>query len=115
MDMACDCLKMKNPDEFSELIKKRDIGLIVKMVRCVLNAKKRKLKKVDMFDVTFNDRSSLLFSISEDQYNELLTGCIKDLEKVEEYELCAEIIKVSTPKSRRTKVIKNEQQKESLS
>jgi hypothetical protein len=114
--MACDCLKMKNIEEFFELVKSRDIKLITKMVRCVLNAKKKRLKKVDMFDVTFSDRSSLLFAISEDQYNELLTRCIKDLEKVEEYELCARIVKALnnvSKKSKRKKVI-NEKQEKSL-
>jgi len=108
---------MKDPDEFSNLIKDRDIGIIIKMVRCVLNAKRKNLKKIDMFDITFNDRSSLIFSINEGQYEELLTNCLKDLEKAEEYELCAEVVKISNtrPKKTKEKSLENEKQKENLS
>jgi hypothetical protein len=114
--MACDCLRMKDPEEFSNFIKSRDIGLIIKMVKCVLNANKKNLKKVDMFDITFKNKSSMLFTINDTQYKELLSNCLKDLEKVEEYELCAEIIKVlnSKPKKTRNKKLTNEKQNESI-
>lgn len=91
--MACDCLRIKNPEEFSKLMRDRDIRLITKMVKCILNAKKKNKKKVDIFDVTFNDKSSLLLTIDENQYNELLSNYLKDLEKAEEYELCAGVMK----------------------
>lgn len=91
--MACHNLYLENPKEFFELLKNRDLDLIYKMIKCVLNAGKRGKEKVDIFDITFKDTSELTFTIDQPQYKELLSNCLDDLIKVEDYELCSEIQK----------------------
>jgi hypothetical protein len=99
--MACDCLLLKNSDEFYSLLKKRDPDLVVKMVKCVLKAIKNNKKQIDIFDITFKNMDSLMFGIEKEHYVELLTNCLKDLEKLEEFELCASITKVINKKPRK--------------
>lgn len=89
--MACYNLSLKNEKEFYDLLKKHDPDIVIKMVSCVLNAVEKQHDKVDIFDITFNDTSEMLFSIEKNQYEILLQNCIKDLEKIEEYELCGKI------------------------
>lgn len=98
--MACHCLHLRNQREFLTLMKERNTDIIIKMVKCVLSASKRNRDKIDIFDITFKDMSSMLFSIDKDQYNELLKNCLDDLIKVEEYELCADIQKQLDKKKR---------------
>jgi hypothetical protein len=105
---------MKNQDEFLVRLKNKDSKLIIKMVKCILSAYKKKKSKVDIFDITFNDKSSLIFSINKDNYNELLSKCLKDLEKLEEYELCGEIIKTINKKVRKSRKKHHEQKEENL-
>lgn len=89
--MACYNLSLKNEKEFYTILQKRDPDIIIKMVKCVLKATEKQQNKVDIFDITFDDTSEMLFSIQQDQYETLLENCIKDLEKAEEYELCGKI------------------------
>ena len=100
MGMACHCLYLKDQREFFELMKKRDPELVMKMVKCVLSAAKRNKDKIDIFDISFKDTSSMLFTIDKSQYNEMLKNCMNDLIKVEEYELCGEIKKQLEKKAR---------------
>jgi hypothetical protein len=81
-------------------MKERNIDLIMKMVKCVLSASKRNKAKIDIFDISFKDMSAMVFTIERSQYKELLTNCLDDLIKVEEYELCNEIKKQIDKKSR---------------
>lgn len=105
--MACHCLMLKDINEFYSLMKQREPGLILKMVKCVLSAQKRNKDNIDIFDITFKNMDSLMFSIEKAQYKELLSNCMKDLIKIEEYELCAEINKIINKKVK-TKKIKSE-------
>lgn len=84
-------------------MKDRDPGLIVKMTKCVISAIKRSKPQIDIFDITFKDMSSLLFTIEKSQYTELLSNCMNDLIALEEYELCAEIKKILDRKAKRKK------------
>ena len=81
-------------------MKERDPELIMKMVKCVLSASKRNRDKIDIFDISFKDMSSMLFTIDRLQYKELLKNCLDDLIRIEEYELCAEVKKQLDKKSR---------------
>lgn len=98
--MACHCLHLKNASEFYTLLKQRDPDLIKKMVKCVMSAYKRNKANIDIFDITFKDMSELTFNIERSQYSELLSNCLKDMIEVEEYELCADIKKITDKKSK---------------
>jgi hypothetical protein len=86
-------------------MKSRDTDLIMKMVKCVLSAAKRNKAKIDIFDISFKDMSSMIFTIDRPQYKDLLKNCLDDLIKVEEYELCAEIKKQLDKKTRKKKEV----------
>jgi len=101
--MACHCLSLKDQKEFYSLLKARDSDLIIKMVRCVISATKRNKPSIDIFDITFKNLDSLVFTIEKSQYKELLSNCLDDLIAVEEYELCAEIKKILESKSKKKK------------
>ena len=101
--MACHVLFLKNETEFYSLLRERDPDLILKMIKCVLNAIRHKRDRVDIFDITFKDTTEMVFSIDQDQYKTILKNCLGDLEKMEEYELCAEIKKISEKKTRQRK------------
>ena len=103
--MACHCLYLKDQREFFTLMKNRDTDLIMKMVKCVLSAAKRNKAKIDIFDISFKDMSSMLFTIDKSQYNDMLKNCLDDLIKIEEYELCAEIKKQLDKKTRKKKEV----------
>ena len=105
MVMACHCLYLKDQREFFTLMKSRDTDLIMKMVKCVLSAAKRNKDKIDIFDISFKDMSSMIFTIDRPQYKDLLKNCLDDLIKVEEYELCAEIKKQLDKKTRKKKEV----------
>ena len=103
--MACHCLYLKDQREFFTLMKSRDTDLIMKMVKCVISASKRNKDKIDIFDISFKDMSSMIFTIDRPQYKDLLKNCLDDLIKVEEYELCAEIKKQLDKKTRKKKEV----------
>jgi hypothetical protein len=100
--MACHYLNLKNADEFYMKMKNRDADIILKMAKCVLSAYKRNKSSIDIFDITFKVLDDgLIFTIDKPQYKELLSNCMKDLIKMEEYELCGEIKKILDKKSRK--------------
>ena len=99
--MACHCLTLKDQREFLQLMKDRDSDLILKMVKCVLSAYKRNKDGIDIFDITFKDTSGMIFNIEKSQYTELLSNCLDDLIKIEEYELCADVKKIIDKKSKK--------------
>jgi len=101
--MACHCLSLKDQKEFYSLLKARNSDLIIKMVRCVISATKRNKSSIDIFDITFKNLDSLIFTVEKSQYKELLSNCLDDLIVVEEYELCAEIKKILENKKGRKK------------
>lgn len=80
-------------------MKERDSDLILKMVKCVLSAYKRDKDYIDIFDITFKDTSGMIFNIEKSQYTELLGNCLNDLIALEEYELCAEVHKITSKKT----------------
>jgi hypothetical protein len=86
-------------------MKSRDTDLIMKMVKCVISASKRNKAKIDIFDISFKDMSSMLFTIDKPQYKDLLKNCLDDLIKIEEYELCGEIKKQLDKKTRKKKEV----------
>lgn len=91
--MACHYLFMKDPDEFNSRLKERDFELVSKMTKCVLSAVKRKKEKVEIFEITFKDSSTLMFDVTREHYRNLLENCLNDFIAKEEYEVCAEIVK----------------------
>lgn len=95
--MAAYCLFMEDNREFMSRMKSKEPDLILKMVKTVISAIKRKRKSIDIFEITFRDESILIFSISKDQYLECLDNCLNELINIdtsESYLLCAEIIKI---------------------
>jgi hypothetical protein len=104
--MACHYLYLKNQLEFYSMMRQRDPELIIKMVKCVLSTSKRNKAKIDIFDITFKDTSSLVFTIDRPQYKDLLNSYLDDLIKMEEYELCGEITKIINKKERKKKTEK---------
>lgn len=103
--MACHYLSLKDQNEFYSLLKSRDPDLIIKMAKCVISATKRNKKSIDIFDITFKNLDSLIFTVEKNQYNELLSNCLDDLINVEEYELCAEIKKILDKKQKKKKEV----------
>ncbi len=99
--MACHCLTLKDQREFFQLMKDRDPDMILKMVKCVLSAYKRNKDGIDIFDITFKDKSGMIFTIEKSQYAELLSNCLNDLATIEEYELCADMKKIIDKKSKK--------------
>ncbi len=100
--MACHVLFYKNEKEFFELVRNRDPELILKLVKCVLNAVKRKKEKIDVFDITFKENlQELVISLDKEKYLSTLETCLKDMEKQEEYELCSEIKKLLDKSSKK--------------
>jgi hypothetical protein len=92
--MACYQLFFNKEDNFFEALKNRQPEIVIKMVKCVISASKRKRDKIDIFEITFKDYSVLIFSVEKNQYREILENCLKDLIEIEEFELCADIKKI---------------------
>lgn len=101
--MACHNIWMKNEDEFFEKMKDRDPEIVTKMVKCVISAHKRKVAKINIFDITFKDTTSMLFSMNKSEYINFLSNCMQDMINCEEYEICAEIKKILSRKTRKPK------------
>lgn len=101
--MACHVLFLKDEAEFFGMLRDRDSDLILKICKSVLTVVRHKRKKIDIFDITFKDTSGMVFTIDEDQYTTILKNCLADMEKIEEYELCANMKKVidRAPKQKR--------------
>jgi hypothetical protein len=93
---------LKDQREFFQMMKDRNSDLILKMVKCVLSAYKRNKDGIEIFDITFKDKSGMIFNIEKSQYTELLSNCLNDLIALEEYELCAEVKKILDKKSKKT-------------
>lgn len=92
--MACHYLVLQDHKEFLTKMKNRDQELVLKMVKCVLSAFKRKKDNIDVFEITFKNKEQMLFSIQSSQYVSCLRSCIDDLismDTTESYMLCAEI------------------------
>lgn len=84
---------MQNQNEFYARLKDRDFELVSKMTKCVIAGIKHKKEKVQIFEVTFKDRTTLSFDITRANYKNLLERCLDDFIAQEEYETCAEIVK----------------------
>jgi hypothetical protein len=81
----------KDENDFFDTLTNRDFNLIQNLVEGILLAIKNNEKRIDIFEVLFPDGSSLLFSMTYDNYKECLQNCISDFEKNELYEKCTEI------------------------
>lgn len=91
--MACHYLFMKNSKEFYAKLKERDFELVSKMTKCVIAGIKHKKDKVQIFEITFKDQTTLSFDVTRENYKNLLERCLDDFIAQEEYEVCAEIVK----------------------
>jgi hypothetical protein len=101
--MAYYVLVLKDEKEFYSKLQSRDPELVLKMVKSILSGIKQKRDKIDIFDITFKDTSELMFSIEKSQYTTVLSNCMSDLEKMEEYELCILVKKVLDKASKKAK------------
>jgi hypothetical protein len=99
---------MKDQTEFFTKMKNRDPEIVIKMVKCVLSAHKRKKPNINIFEITFKDMSTFEFGMEKTEYKNFLSNCLEDMIKIEEYEICAEIKKVIDAKTR-TKKTKTQQ------
>jgi hypothetical protein len=104
---------MGSQREFLERMSNKDPDLILKIVKCVLSAVKRKRKSIDIFEVTFKNTEQMTFSCNEESYMMCLNSYMNDLIEMEEYELCAEIQKLNEKKTRKRKLIENGKEEKS--
>ena len=58
---------------------------------------------IDIFDISFKDTSSMIFTMAKTEYTTFLSNCLADLIKVEEYELCADVHKIISKSPRKRK------------
>lgn len=105
--MACHSIFISNEKEFLTKLKDRDPDLIIKMVKCVISAHKRKRPSITIFDVTFKDTSSLSFKMEKKEYKEFLSNCLQDMVDIEEYEICSEIKKIISARTRKKTTTQN--------
>jgi hypothetical protein len=94
---------MDNEKEFLSRMKDRDPEIILKMVKCVISAHKRKKSSINIFEVVFKDTSYMTLGMDKSEYKNFLEKCLDDMIKIEEYELCAEIKKIITRSTRKKK------------
>jgi 7,8-dihydro-6-hydroxymethylpterin-pyrophosphokinase len=99
---------MKDEKEFFLRMKDRDPEIILKMVKCVLSAHKRKIKQLNIFEVIFKDSSYMTFAMDKKEFKNFLNNCLQDMINIEEYEICAEIKKIVNRNVRKKKVITTE-------
>jgi hypothetical protein len=95
---------MKDEKEFFLRMKDRDPEIIYKMVKCVLSAYKRKINKLNIFEVVFKDTSYMVFAMERKEFKNFLNNCLQDMVDIEEYEICAEIKKIVSRNTRKKKV-----------
>ena len=106
--MACHTIYMKDEREFFLKMKDRDPEIIYKMVKCVLSAYKRKINKLNIFEVVFKDTSYMVFAMEKKEFKNFLNNCIDDMINIEEYEICAEIKKIVSRNTRKKKATTTE-------
>lgn len=106
--MACHTIYMKDEKEFFLRMKDRDPEIIYKMVKCVLSAYKRKVNKLNIFEVVFKDTSYMVFAMERKEFKNFLNNCLQDMIDIEEYEICAEIKKIVSRNTRKKKVTTTE-------
>jgi hypothetical protein len=106
--MACHTIFAKDEKEFFLRMKNRDSEIILKMVKCVISAYKRKRASITIFDIVFKDTSSMSFAMDKSEYKNFLNNCMDDMINIEEYEICAEIQKIVTRKTRQPKKVTEE-------
>lgn len=68
-----------------------DEDIIKKCVSAILNAIKRKKKSVNIFDITFKNKDSMLFSIDSEHYSEFLSTHLNVFVEKEDYETATQI------------------------
>jgi len=95
---------MKDEKEFLLRMKERDPDIILKMVKCVLSAHKRKVNKLNIFEIVFKDTSYMVFAMDKKEFKNFLSNCLQDMINIEEYEICAEIKKILSKNQRKKKV-----------
>jgi hypothetical protein len=92
--MAIYKIYKEDEDRFFDSLTYRDFELIEKLIDSIIYAINNKKKKIDAFEVIFSDSSSLIFTITHDNYKECLENCIDDFSKRELFEKCIEIKKL---------------------
>jgi hypothetical protein len=75
-----------------------------------LSAIKRKKNSIDIFEITFKNLEILVFTVEKHQYDDLLKNCLEDLVKAEEYELCAEVVKMQKKRTKKLKIVEEAKQ-----
>jgi len=98
--MASYVLFMKDEREFYNKLKERDPDMIYKMVKNIIHAVKYKKPKLDLFEVIFKNKETLIFTIEKNQYLETMKTCLEDMIIAERYEICAEIRDILDKKDR---------------
>jgi hypothetical protein len=101
--MACHTIFMKDQKEFFLRMKERDPEIILKMVKCVLSAHKRKVNKLNIFEIVFKDTTYMIFAMEKSEFKNFLGNCLQDMINIEEYEICAQIKKIITRNTRKKK------------
>lgn len=101
--MACHYLYFNNQNEFYSSLKRHDLDITLKMVKCIISASKRNKDSIDIFDIGFKNMSSMLFSIDKNEYKNCLENCMNTLIEAEEYEICTEIVKILNKKEKKIK------------
>lgn len=101
--MACHTIFMADEREFFKRVKERDPELILKMVKCVISAHKRKVNSLNIFEIVFKDTSYMMFSMEKSEFKNFLTNCMQDMINIEEYEICAQIKKIISKNTRKKK------------
>tara|TARA_Y100000389_G_C17403090_1_gene486481 strand:+ start:530 stop:826 length:297 start_codon:yes stop_codon:yes gene_type:complete len=87
-------ITVNNSDEFEELIKNQDLDTSKALVETVLNNLKGKKRHVHALSVNVIEDSSIYdITIDRNDFTSVLQKNIIPLEKYEEYEMCAEIVK----------------------
>ena len=103
--MAAHVVTFKNMQEFFQKMKERDPDMIRKMAKTVIHAVNTNRKKIDVFQVIFNNTSEYVFTVDDDQYISCLRNCMGDMIKIEEYELCSQIRDILQKEEKKTKKV----------
>tara|TARA_R110000796_G_scaffold75240_2_gene168821 strand:- start:49 stop:345 length:297 start_codon:yes stop_codon:yes gene_type:complete len=87
-------ITVNNSEEFEELIKNQDLDTSKALVETVLKNLKGKKRHVHALSVNVIEDSSIYdITIDRNDFTSVLQKNIIPLEKFEEYEMCAEIMK----------------------
>jgi hypothetical protein len=90
--MAYYKVNTEHEDDFIRMLKERHETLVTAMVKGVLDAAERGLKKVDLIEVqSGSKRGYYVVTAIAKEYGTMLKSCLDDMIRYENYELCAKI------------------------